>query len=110
METSKVLDTNLLIDGESGLTTIFNVLKYPKSLERNLNDIIWPTRDDYTSAIDIIVLLLEIGKPLPAIDVLLAAMCINRKLTLVTRDPHFEYVKYGRKEFSLELKRPRSKK
>ena len=105
MEAHKVLDTNLLIDGESGVTTILNVIEYPKSLENLDNSIIWPTRRDYLTAIEIMVLLLESGKPIPAVDVLLSAICLNRKLTLATRDKHFKYVKSVKEELSLEIRK-----
>ena len=109
METHKVLDTNLLIDGKTGLTTVLNVIEYPKSIQKD-NEIIWPTRDDYVVAIEIMVALLDSGKPIPAVDVLVAAMCLNRKLTLVTKDRHFSYVKLVREEFSLEFPKQESKK
>ena len=105
METRKVLDTNLLIEGESGLTTILNVIEYPKSLEKQYNEVIWPSRSDYITAIEIMVALLDSGKPVPAIDVLIAAICLNRKFTLLTRDQHFKYIKSVRKELSLQIKK-----
>ena len=52
MEARKVLDTNVLIYGETGLTTILNVVEFPKSLQKN-NDIIWPSKRDYLTAIEI---------------------------------------------------------
>lgn len=106
METDKVLDTNLLIDGETGVTTILNIIEYPKSLDKQDNSIIWPSRNDYLTAIEIMVLLLESGKPVPAIDVLLSAICINRNLTLVTKDKHFNYIKSVKDELSLEFRKP----
>ena len=105
METNKVPDTNLLIDGETGITTILNIIEYPKSLEKQDNEILWPFRNDYLTAIEIMVLLLESGKPVPAIDVLLSAICINRKLTLVTKDKHFTYIKSIKEELLLEIRK-----
>jgi len=102
METRKVLDTNLLIDGVMGLTTVLNIIEYPKALDVQ-NEIIWPTQNDYRVAIDIMINLRKSGKPIPAIDVLLAAICINRNFTLVTKDRHFGYIKSIREEFSLEI-------
>jgi tRNA(fMet)-specific endonuclease VapC len=104
METRKVIDTNLLIEGMTGLTTVLNVIEYPKALEEN-NELIWPVRDDYELAIEIMLGLLKSGKPVPAVDVLIAAICINRSLTLVTKDRHFEYIKDIREELSLEIDR-----
>ena len=104
METSKVLDTNVLIDGDSGLTTILNIIEYPKAIEKGDSEVIFPTRSDYITAVEIMVDLFEFGKAIPAIDVLIAAICLNRKLTLVTRDGHFRYVKSVRKELSLQIR------
>ncbi len=39
------------------------------------------------------VKLREVGKPVPAIDVLIAAICIRRDLKLLTKDKHFLYIK-----------------
>jgi tRNA(fMet)-specific endonuclease VapC len=110
MEANKVLDTNLLIDGETGITTILNIIEYPKSLESQDNEILWPNRADYLTAIEIMVLLMEAGKPIPALDVLLSAICLNRKMTLVTKDKHFHYVKSVKKELSLEMRKTAVKK
>jgi tRNA(fMet)-specific endonuclease VapC len=105
METSKVLDTNILIEGETGITTILNIIEYPKSLENQENEILWPSREDYLTAIDIMVLLLGSGKPVPAIDVMVSAICVNRKLTLVTKDKHFNYIKSVKEDFLLEIRK-----
>jgi tRNA(fMet)-specific endonuclease VapC len=111
VETRKVLDTNLLIEGETGLTTIFNVIEYPKVLEKSSNnEIIWPTRRDYLTAIGLMVSLMESGKLIPAIDVLICAVCLNRKFTLVTKDQHFNYVKSVEKGLYLEFKRKKVSK
>jgi len=103
MEKGKVIDINQLIDGKTGVTTILNVIEYPKSLEKEGLQVIWPTKSDYLTAIDLMVLLLEAGKPIPAIDVLLSAICLNRDMTLVTKDKHFEDVKSVKQELSLEI-------
>jgi len=102
METTEVLDTNLLIEGRTGLTTAFNVVEYPKALETK-NEILWPTREDHVAAISIMVDLLKAGTPVPAIDVLIAAVCINRGLKLLTKDNHFKAIISVRSEFKLNL-------
>lgn len=76
METHKILDTNVLIEGRTGLTTIFNVIEYPKSLDKR-NEIVWPDRSDFELAIEIMVDLLKAGKQIPVINVLVAAMCVK---------------------------------
>jgi predicted nucleic acid-binding protein len=48
-------------------------------------------------------LLLKRGKPLPAIDILIAAICLRRGLTLMTGDEHFRHIKSVKKEFKIEL-------
>lgn len=110
MEENKVIDTNLLIEGRTGLTTILNVIEYPKSLEKDGLQIIWPSQKDYLTAIELMVLLLESGTTIPAVDVLLSAICLNRKVTLVTREKHFEFVKAVKNELSLEIVKIRAKK
>jgi tRNA(fMet)-specific endonuclease VapC len=109
MEKDKVIDTNLLMEGQTGLTTILNVVEYPKSLERDDLQIIWPTKDDYITAVELMVSLLESGTPIPAVDVLISAICLNREATLVTMDRHFEFVKAVNDELSLEVVNPRKK-
>jgi hypothetical protein len=91
MEKGEVFDTNLLIEGKGELTTIFNVIEYPKVLERDV-DILFPEKKDFTKAIELMVLLLEKGKPIPALDAVLASMCINRSLILRTKDKHFKKI------------------
>jgi predicted nucleic acid-binding protein len=43
------------------------------------------------------------GKPLPAVDVLIASVCVRRGLVLVTADEHFRHVKSVRKEFKVKM-------
>ncbi|HTY74639.1 MAG TPA: PIN domain-containing protein [Candidatus Nanoarchaeia archaeon] len=105
-----VYDTNQLINHLKanktefkGLTTIFNIIEFPKALELKELDVIYPTIDDYDESLRISVALLKKGKPLPAIDLLIAAMCIRRDLTLCTLDQHFTNIKSVRSDFKLKL-------
>ena len=84
--------------------TLMALVAAGPALAEQDNQIIWPTRSDYVTAIDLMILLLELGKPIPAVDVLLSAICLNRKMTLVTKDNHFKYVKSVKDELSLELR------
>ena len=77
MEKDEVVDTNLLMEGKGKLTTIFNLIEYPKALEREL-EILWPKKEDFYKSIEIMNKLLKEGRPVPVIDVLIASMCINR--------------------------------
>jgi predicted nucleic acid-binding protein len=96
-----VLDTNLLIEGKVGLTTIFNVIEYPPATRKCR--ILFPRKEDYLKAIEIMVKLREIGKPSPAMDVIIAAMCIRRNLKLLTKDIHFLSIKEVEPDFIVEL-------
>ncbi|MBI4162777.1 MAG: type II toxin-antitoxin system VapC family toxin [Candidatus Aenigmarchaeota archaeon] len=86
-----VLDTSVLMEAKKGLTTIFSIVEYPKALSYK-SDVLWPEKEDFVSAVEIMAKLYAIGKPVPAIDVLIAAMCINRSMELKTKDKHFSDV------------------
>jgi tRNA(fMet)-specific endonuclease VapC len=105
-----VYDTNQLINclknGKTclkGLTTIFNIIEFPKALELMDLDVIYPTIDDYNESLKISVALLKKGKPLPTIHVLIAAICLRRDLALCTFDQHFIKIKSVRNDFKLKL-------
>jgi tRNA(fMet)-specific endonuclease VapC len=105
-----VYDTNQLIallrsgkDSIKGLTTIFNIIEFPKALELKELNVIYPTIDDYDESLRVSAALVETGKPLPAIDILVASMCIRRGQTLYTADKHFMSIKSVRREFKLKL-------
>lgn len=48
---------------------------------------------DYETALALSKALFDIGKPIPAIDKLIATIAYNLNLTLVSDDKHYEYVK-----------------
>jgi len=86
-----------------GFTTILNIIEFPKALQiRGLN-IIYPTHSDYKLTIEIMKDLLKAGKPVPAVDVLVAAIAINNELTLRTKDRHFSLVRSTRPELKVEM-------
>ncbi|TFG26429.1 type II toxin-antitoxin system VapC family toxin [Candidatus Thorarchaeota archaeon] len=110
METS-LHDTNILIDhvrdgatSLEGYTTILNLIEFPKAVTLQGLDIILPGKDDYDKGFELSLLLLEAGTPIPAIDIVLAAVAINRNLVLQTRDQHFEYVRKINQEFQVRIK------
>jgi len=86
-----------------GYTTIFNVLEFLKTLEIAGLRVLYPVQRDYDEAVRISAKLLNIGKPIPAVDILIAAICVNRKLSLNTKDEHFLNVKSVNEEFRLNL-------
>ena len=107
-----VYDTNELIDFHgkgklnlNGFTTVFNLLEFPKATELEQLTLIYPDLEDYEESIEISSALLQRGTPLPAIDILVAATCIRRNLTLYTKDSHFTAIKSVRKDLKLEITR-----
>lgn len=97
---------NLLKKGKriaKGFTTIFNIIEFPKALDFKELGVIYPTVEDYDEALKVSVSLLREGKPLPAVDVLIASICLRRNLTLITADEHFIHVKSIRKEFKVQI-------
>jgi len=86
-----------------GFTTILNILEFPKALDLKELGILYPTVEDYDEALKIAISLLKIGKPLPAIDIVIAAVCLRRGLLLLTTDVHFTHVKSIKSEFNVKL-------
>ena len=105
-----VYDTNQLIDflkkgklGITGFTTIFSLIEFPKALEFEELAVIYPDIEDYVESVNISSDLLQKGKPLPGVDILIAAICIRRSLVLCTKDNHFTAIKSVRENLKLEL-------
>lgn len=94
-------DTNWLMElyksnqkNIKGITSILNVIEYPKSIEFFTNlELVFPSGIDYQQAVDLAKNLHKIGKPIPAVDILIASICYNSKFTLISRDKHFEIIK-----------------
>ena len=101
-------DTNKLIEAYKsnkdiqGYMTIFNLIEFPKALELDLI-VLYPSKSDYNLALKISTELLKIGKPVPAIDVIISAISINRGLKLVTKDKHFLFIKDVIKDFNVQI-------
>jgi len=94
-------DTNVLIEVVKsrkklkGYTTVLNIVEFPRALELGLT-VITPSLEDYLLAIKVSQAMVRNGTPVPAVDTIVAAVAMNRELTLVTKDKHFEWIK---KEF-----------
>lgn len=103
-------DTNVLIDlykqgvrELKGYTTILNVVEFPKILKVKKLKVIYPSINDYDLAVVISKDLYKAGKPVPTIDILVAAMAINRRLVLTTKNKHFQYIKEVMKDMLLKI-------
>jgi len=88
-----------------GYTTILNVVEFPKLLERKLT-VIYPSKSDYNLATKLSKDLLIIGKPIPAIDIIVAAVALNRNTKLVTTDNHFVAIQEIRADFKFVIESP----
>jgi hypothetical protein len=91
MGQDEILDTSTLIQGKGGTATIFSAIEFPKAVQPE-NEFIFPTRKDFVLSIEIATNLLRKGKPLPAVDVVISSMCLNRNAALRTRDAHFKVI------------------
>jgi tRNA(fMet)-specific endonuclease VapC len=102
-------DTSYLIDvmkaGQepSGLTTIFNILEFPKALSLKRLAVVYPTTQDYDEALRLSTRLFFRGTWLPAVDILVAAVCIRLKARLVTKDEHFTLLKAVSEGFRFQV-------
>ena len=60
--------------------------------------------NDYSKSIEISRRLRVKGKPIGAIDILIASMCLNRDFELVTSDTDFKQIKVVEPNFKLKIK------
>ncbi|MGB2842197.1 MAG: PIN domain-containing protein [Halobacteriota archaeon] len=49
---------------------------------------------------------MKIGKPIPAIDIIIAAVALNRNMKLVTTDNHFATIQKIRSGFEFIIESP----
>ena len=102
MGKSEILDTSTAFERQEGVITIFTAVEYPRGLQKRF-EVVYPTLEDYDKAIIIAQRLQSIGKPIGGIDILIAAMCINRSAILVTKDSHYLNVVEVEEEFKVIL-------
>jgi hypothetical protein len=105
-----ILDTSELIElrksGElqaEGYTTILNLIEFPKGVEFERLKVLYPTREDYDSALIWSAKLLELGKAVPATDLIMSAISTRTGLELMTRDAHFKTIRVVAKELRLQI-------
>ena len=75
-----------------GYVSILTVVEYPPAV-RYARTILYPEKRDYALAVKWQVELRKRGRPLPAVDLVIAAQAYNRSLTLVTLDRHFRVIR-----------------
>ena len=103
MGESEVFDTSIAIERKEGNITLFSVIEHPPFKNKDFH-VLFPESIDYIKAIEIAEKLRSRGKPIGAIDMLIAAMCINRSVKLVSKDNHFKSVAESFLEFMFEIK------
>ena len=106
-----LFDTSELIElrksgerGAEGYTTILNLIEFPKAVELQYLKVLYPTKEDCETALIWSAKLLEQGKPVPAIDLIVSAISARAGLELITRDTHFKAIKAVAKELRLQIK------
>ena len=98
-----LLDTNALIlckklkeklfqKGKT-FTTILSIIEFPPAFKFKDISVIYHTNSHYEHAFSKAVLLRENDIPIPTIDILIGTISIEKNLTLVSDDSHFEYLK-----------------
>ncbi len=65
--------------------------------------VLYPSKDDYKLAILISKELIKLGSPVPAVDIVIAAIAINNGMKLLTKDKHFIKIKNVIEEFTVEI-------
>lgn len=85
---------------EGGIITIFTLIEYPPCGEK-LFDILFPETNDYVVAAELARKLRQQGTPVGAIDLLIAAMALNRSLVVRTSDNDFKKIQRVAPEFQL---------
>ncbi|PSO04218.1 hypothetical protein B9Q13_05320 [Candidatus Marsarchaeota G2 archaeon ECH_B_SAG-G16] len=70
------------------------MIEYPPALELGSKlVVIYPSSEDFDLSIQIMLQLRKIGKPVGIVDIILAAIAINRDLTVVSNDRDFVTLK-----------------
>lgn len=106
----ELYDTNILINfwrekkrDITGYTTILNIVEFPKALLMKGLTILYPTIEDLNEAVNISKDLMKIGKPIGAVDIVMACVAIRNNLTLVTMDTDLENIKLVRPNLKIKI-------
>jgi predicted nucleic acid-binding protein len=99
VEKAKLYDTSAIIElvlrrgckTVLGATSILTIVEWPPAL-LYVPEVLYPTKEDYTTAVNWQMKLRRMGNPLPAVDLLIAAIALNNDMTLVTLNSHFQII------------------
>ena len=101
METNEILDTSIALDCMEGIITIFTLIEHPPCGDKFF-EILFPETKDYVIAVEIARKLRKKGTPVGAIDMLIAAMAVNRSLAVRTSDGDFKHIQAVMPELTLK--------
>ena len=107
-----IIDTSVLIDRVKAREPIYEditaitLIEYPRIIyyKHFHGSVIFPTEETYILAYKLQLKLFERGTPQTASDLLIAAIAITTKQTLITRDKDFKEIEEAAKELNLKLK------
>jgi tRNA(fMet)-specific endonuclease VapC len=102
MGESEIFDTSLALERKEGNITLFSVIEHPPFRNKQFH-VFFPEGIDYIKGIEIAEKLRAKGKPIGAIDILIAAMCINRSVKLLSKDNHFSFIGELFPEFKFQI-------
>lgn len=91
MEEARILDTSAYIEGHRGKITACTLVEHPVAATRHVS-VIYPKPRDFDKAADLASKLFAVGTPVGGMDLLIAAVAVNRQLPLATRDSDFRLI------------------
>ena len=77
---------------EEHFTSVLSIIEFPPAMESDNLTILFPDFNDFEKSIEYTFKLRKIGTPIPAIDLVIAAMCHTRNLMLISNDAHFQHI------------------
>jgi predicted nucleic acid-binding protein len=110
MLSEKLYDTSAVIDlilhknykVVPGTIPIITIIEWPPALNY-VHRILYPTKNDYAKAVELQMKLRKKGEPLPATDLIIAAMAVNNNMILITLDKHFQVIREVESKLQLEM-------
>jgi tRNA(fMet)-specific endonuclease VapC len=92
-DSSELIELRRAGEQPDGYTTVLNLIEFPKGVELEHLEILYPTKEDYDKSLIWSAQMLKRGTPVPAVDLVISAISVRLGLQLVTRDRHFKEIK-----------------
>ena len=103
-DSSELIELRKADNQTEGYTTILNLIEFPKGVELERLEVLYPTREDYDKSLAWSAQLLKRGTPVPAVDLVISAIAVRLGLRLVTLDRHFQEIKAVVSELNVRTK------